>query len=391
MAVAMHRRTLLQLFASLAVSGRAGAQPATGGRDKIVIAGGGIIGANLAYQLARRGAAVTVIEKQRPATGATAASFAWINATYSKRPWAYYNLNRLGMEAWRQLDRDFAGGLPVTWGGSVEWYQQAAQAAEFRGDVRQHQAWGYPTEIIDVARLRELERHLAFSDVAVAGHATAEGHVDPVRATEVLLARAATLGARVEHPCELTGLDQAQDRLRAVRTTKGDIEANVLIVACGTDTPKVAAMAGVTVPLKPSPGVLVHTAPQPRLIDRVVLAPIAHMKQKPDGRIVTGVGFGGTPSKDDSREGGVKFLKTASAVLPELGDAQLEKVTLGWRPLPKDDFPIIGFAPGRRDVYITVMHSGVTLSPLVGRLAAVEILDGVSAEPLEPYRSSRFA
>jgi glycine/D-amino acid oxidase-like deaminating enzyme len=150
-------------------------------------------------------------------------------------------------------------------------------------------------------------------------------------------------------------------------------------------------MAGVTVPLKPSPGVLVHTAPQPRLIDRVVLAPIAHMKQKPDGRIVTGVGFGGTPSKDDSREGGVKFLKTASAVLPELGDAQLEKVTLGWRPLPKDDFPIIGFAPGRRDVYITVMHSGVTLSPLVGRLAAVEILDGVSAEPLEPYRLSRFA
>ena len=386
----MHRRTVLQLFAGLAVAVRTHAQPVMRGGQRIVVAGGGILGANLAYQLARRGAPVTVIEKQRPATGATANSFAWINSTYSKRPWSYFQLNRLGMETWRHLDHDFAGELGVTWGGSVEWYADPARAAEFRGEVKQHQTWGYPTEIIDQARLQSLEAHLDFGDVAVAGHATAEGHVDPVRATEVLLARATALGARVEYPCELTGLDRPQGRLRAVRTSKGDIEATVLIVACGTDTPKVAAMAGLTVPLKSSPGVLVHTAPLPRAIDRVVLAPAAHMKQKPDGRIVTGVGFGGTPTTDNSREGGEKFLKTAAAVLPNLAKATLDKVTLGWRPLPKDDFPIIGFAPGLSDIYITVMHSGVTLSPLVGRLAAVEILDGVSAEVLQPYRLARF-
>src|SRR5262245_18482242 len=101
-------------------------------------------------------------------------------------------------------------------------------------------------------------------------------------------------------------------------------------------------MAGVAVPLKPSPGVLVHTAPLPNLTDRVVLAPAAHMKQKPDGLVVTGVGFGGTPTTDSSREGGAAFLKTAASVLPVLGKATLDKVTLGYRPLPKDDFPIIG-------------------------------------------------
>jgi glycine/D-amino acid oxidase-like deaminating enzyme len=226
--------------------------------------------------------------------------------------------------------------------------------------------------------------------VAAAGHATSEAHVDPVLATEVLLARAAAFGARIEHPCEITGLDRPQGRLRAVRTTKGDVEADVLVVACGTDTTAVAKMAGVAVPLKPSPGVLVHTTPQPRLIDRVVLAPVAHMKQKPDGRVVTGVGFGGTATTDDSREAGAAFLKTAAAVLPQLRDAELDTVTLGWRPLPADGFPIVGFAENSRDVYITVMHSGVTLSPLIGRLAAVEILDGVRAEPLEPYRLARF-
>ena len=77
-------------------------------------------------------------------------------------------------------------------------------------------------------------------------------------------------------------------------------------------------------------------------------------------------------------------------MLPVLGETAVEKVTLGYRPLPEDEFPIIGFPPKRRDVYITVMHSGVTLSPLVAQLAAVEILDGVSAEPLAPYRPARF-
>jgi glycine/D-amino acid oxidase-like deaminating enzyme len=386
----MHRRTLLQLFDGVAVSGLPGFQPASGGRDRIVVAGGGILGANLAYQLARRGASVTLLEKTKPGLGATSKSCAWINSTYSKQPWAYFNLNRLGIEGWRQLHLELGDQLPVTWGGSIEWYGDTARAAAFRDEVKHHQAWGYPTEIVDEARLRSLERHVTYGAVAAAGHATSEAHVDPVLATEVLLARAAAFGARIEHPCEITGLDRPQGRLRAVRTTKGDVEADVLVVACGTDTTAVAKMAGVAVPLKPSPGVLVHTTPQPRLIDRVVLAPVAHMKQKPDGRVVTGVGFGGTPTTDDSREAGAAFLKTAAAVLPQLRDAELDTVTLGWRPLPADGFPIVGFAENSRDVYITVMHSGVTLSPLIGRLAAVEILDGVRAEPLEPYRLARF-
>ena len=385
----MHRRDVLQLFAGVAVAGVPAFQPAR--QDRLVIAGGGILGANLAYALARRGAPVTLLEKTGPAAGATANSFAWINSTFSKQPWAYFNLNRLGMDAWRQLDRELGGELPVTWGGSLEWYGDDKAAAALRESVKRHQVWGYPTEVVSEARLKALERNILFGTVAAASHSTAEGQVDPVRATEVLLAQAAKLGARIVHPCEVTGLDQAQGRLRAVRTTQGDIEADVLIIACGTDTPAVAAMAGIVVPLKPSPGILVHTTPQPRVLERVVLAPQAHMKQKPDGRIVTGTGFGGTPSRDSSREAGAAFLKTASAVLPPLRDATLDTVTLGWRPLPKDEFPIVGFATGRRDVYITVMHSGVTLSPLVGRLAAVEILDGVKAEPLEPYRLTRFA
>jgi glycine/D-amino acid oxidase-like deaminating enzyme len=145
---------------------------------------------------------------------------------------------------------------------------------------------------------------------------------------------------------------------------------------------------GVRVPLKDSPGVLVHTPPQPALLHRVVLSPIAHMKQKPDGRIVTGSGFGADDGGDTGSS--QRFLKAASAVLPALEAVEVERTTLGWRALPKDEFPIVGFPRGRRDVYLTVMHSGMTLSPLIAHLAAAEILDSVEVEKLSPYRLERF-
>jgi glycine/D-amino acid oxidase-like deaminating enzyme len=382
------RRALLRLFGGFAFAAVRRVSAAT--RQRVVIAGGGIIGANLAYRLAKRGAAVTLLERTRPASGATANSFAWINSTYSKQPFAYFHLNRLGIEAWQQLDRELAGQLPLRWGGSVEWYGDEKRAAQFREDIRRHQAWGYPSHLIDEAALRALEPHIEPGPIAASAHAEVEGSVDPVRVTEVLIERAAQEGARITWPAEVTGLDERSGRMRAVRTTAGDVEADVLIVACGTATPRVAALAGLRVPLKDSPGILVHTAPQPRRLDRVVLSPIAHMKQKHDGRIVTGSGFGGSPTTDTSRESAEQFLRTASQVLPAFAKADVEKVTLGWRPLPQDEFPIIGFPSTRRDVYISVMHSGVTLSPLVAHLAAIEILDGVDAEPLAPYRLARF-
>jgi glycine/D-amino acid oxidase-like deaminating enzyme len=106
---------------------------------------------------------------------------------------------------------------------------------------------------------------------------------------------------------------------------------------------------------------------------------------------VTGLDFGPAPPEDATREKSEAFLKTMSAVLPQLAQASVEKVTLGFRPLPKDSYPIVGFPEGRRDVYLTVMHSGITLGPLIGRLAAMEILDGVRVEPLAPYRLERFS
>jgi glycine/D-amino acid oxidase-like deaminating enzyme len=357
---------------------------------RVVVAGAGIIGASIAYHLARRGAAVTLCEKDRPAAGATEKSFAWINATFSKQPRAYFELNRLGMARWHELDAELAGSLGVRWGGSVEWYPPGDDAEALRRDLRRHQEWGYDARPLDEAELLALVPGLVPGPTAAASFSASEGWVDPVAAVDALLTAARGHGARVLHPAEVTGLDLAAGRVRGVKTTSGPLEADALVVACGVDTPRIAALAGVAVPLKDAPGVLAHTRVASRQVERVVLAPGAHVVQRPDGRVVTGSSFGGSPVTDAGRGYGEQLLKEAARFLPGLASLDLDRVTLGWRVMPKDELPILGLAAACPNLYVAALHSGVTLGPLVGQLAAAEILDGVTVDLLQPFRLARF-
>ena len=386
----MHRRNVLKLLSAPVVAGF----PAWGAgvkSDRVVIAGSGIIGVSIAYHLAKRGAQVTVLEKQRPGAGATEKSFAWINATFSKQPRAYYELNSLGIAGWRRLHIELGNALHIQWGGSVEWEPGGKSADELRGSIRRHQQWGYATHLVEEPELHRLLPGVSPGPIGAACHSEYEGTVDPMQALGVLIEKAKEFGARFEYPCEVTGIDIASGRVRGVKSSKGRFEADALVLAAGVGTPALARLAEVRVPLQESPGVLAHSVPQPRLLDRVALAPGSNIKQNPDGRIVTGSDFGGTPTLDTSKELGERLLHNAARFLPKLTGVALENVTLGYRVLPQDEHPIIGFTERSPNLYIAAMHSGITLSPLVGQLAAMEILDGASVELLKPYRPSRFA
>lgn len=385
------RRQSLKLFAGLA------ALPFTPGyrslsrtADRVGIIGGGIVGSSIAYHLARRGADVTVFEKTGPAAGATRNSFAWINATFSKRPYTYYQLNRLGGLGYRHLAEEIGDGLEVKWGGAVQWFGEPKLARRLREQVAHHHRWGYPTELIDEEVFRSLEPHVEAGDTRAAVYSRQEGSLDPQKATEALWDAAKKSGARFESPCEVHGIDQGWGRLQGVRTSKGDFELDVVVIAAGVDTATLASWVGVEVPLIESPGLLAHTTPTEPILNRVVLAPGPHMKQNPDGRVVTGVGFGGKPSTDDSLANGERILSEAKRYVAALKDVSVERVSLGFRPLPRDGYPAVGFSEGASDIYVAVMHSGVSMAPIMGPLIASEILDDNRVELLDDFRVDRF-
>jgi len=217
--------------------------------------------------------------------------------------------------------------------------------------------------------------------------------VDPLQALTVLLEKARRFGAEVRFPCQATSIGLRGGRVQSIQTTDGPLEAGVFVLACGVGSPSLARMAGVHLPLKESPGVLLHTAPAPRLIERAVLSPGTHFKQSTDGRIVAGgqiVAGAGTAAIEASVEQAAEIHRLAGRFLPQIKDLPVERVTLGYRVMPQDEYPILGFTPVCPNLYAAATHSGVTLAPLIGQLAALEILDGVQVEAFEPYRPSRF-
>jgi len=355
-------------------------------REHIVVAGAGIVGVSIAYHLAKRGARVTIVEALNPGAGATGKSFGWINATFSKRPRAYFDLNHRAMAEWRRFEMELNGRLKVRRGGSITWFPAGPEAEELQASVAQHQRWGYDARLIDGDELRKLAPAVDPGVWSVACYAEEDATVEPVDAVTVLLEHAQELGVELRCPCRVTATPVPR-----VETNQGSIEASTVVLACGVDLPGLARRTGFRVPLKESPGVLIHTSPQRELIDAVIVAPEVHCKQGLDGRIVAGgpvvagVGTATTEAADTDQ-----ILRQLRKILPALGDVDAERVTLGYRVMPEDEYPILGFPTACPNVYVAAMHSGVTLAPLVGRMAATEILDRVPVDALRPYRPDRF-
>ncbi len=389
----MDRRHLLELFAGIPLAVAHGFRPRA---DRIVVIGGGILGCSTAYRLAKRGAEVTLCERAELGAGASGKSGAWINAHQSKLPRHYFEISRLSTLAWHELEQE-VDGIRVKWGGRLEWSGDAEAGATLLAAAERQQGWGYPMELVDAERIRDLVPALIIDPGLTTGvFAPLEGGVEPVEALRALAGAASALGADIRLNTEVQGIELANGRVSAVRTDSGVIPADAVVVAGGVDTSTISAWLGVHVPLRPAPGVLAHTAGPAPDLPSIVAGPDVFVIPQPSGRHVIGRGFVGQPVYSTDRPASEQaeaeaVFSMARSRFTTMGQAHLDDVTVGWRPLPIDGHPIIGFASSVPGLYPIVTHSGFTLAATLSRLAAIEILDGVSVDLLQPYRPDRFA
>ena len=398
----MNRRTLLKLLALTPLA--ASAQEYNySPQPHILVVGAGLIGASIAYHLSILGAKVTVIDKQGPASHASRGTFAWINASYAKQPQHYHSLSQQSVEAWHQLQQQL--NIPVKWGGSLEWFSGEARQQKLIRQIVEQQNWGEPAGIISAAQASSLEPHVDFTGASNIAFSENHGAVDPVLATRILLQASTSMGAQLIYPSELSDTLYDGTRLVAAKTTTGRIMADKIVLATGAATDIVKKIAKIDIPQRSTPGAIVITAPLPPILNRIVAAPGVHVHQRLDGRIVMGEQAGAPkndahnkrlatranhfPSKEIAHQHGQRILDIAIQYVPGLRDAQIEQVHIGWRPLPVDGHPVLGYSTNRASVYLAMMHSGVTLAPIVGRLVAQEIMSGKPIQQLENYRPDR--
>ncbi len=399
----MHRRTLLKSLIAASLVGchhdQREAQPL-----RIVVAGAGIVGASIAFHLAKAGASVTVIDKQAPASHASRGTFAWINATWAKQPRDYHRLAQDSVAYWGALQRSLA--LPIKWGGSLEWFDSGERQALLAEQIAEQMAWGEPARMLDSTDIADLEPNLEIEPGTRAAYSPNDGAVDPVLITHRLLEAAVKLGATVNYPCELLNIATTGGRLTAVDTSKGTIQADRLVLATGAAPELPARFAGVDIPQRSTPGVIAISKPLPELVNRIVVAPGVHIHQRHDGRIVLGEQDGAPeteshaarlhdrpndfPLESIAQEHGERILDIARQFFPGMKNAEIEAAYIGWRPLPLDGHPVLGTTEARPDVYVAIMHSGVTLAPIVGQFVARELTEPVSIEQLDGYRPTRL-
>ena len=367
-------------------------------QPNVTVVGAGIVGAAIAYSLAKRGAAVTVIDKGRPGGGATSHSFAWINAT-AKHPVSYHNFNRRSLGMWDRFAKGLGTDVGLRWGGQIEWVATAEGAADLESRAAQLQAWGYPCQMLDADQMARIEPGLTPGKVTAAIYCELDGIVEPTVAAEACIRAAAKNGTLVSMETEVTSL-RVNSNSATVVARDAEIAADVVVLAGGVDNTQLAAMAGITIPQQHSPGVVIRTSPitQPLFSSvSVVYAPPLepgrpeiHLRQCLDGSAMIGEGSQESLARNDTQPHANELLARAAEYVPGLKGASAIPVPVGYRPMPLDGFPVVGFSPKAPNVYLALTHSGVTLAPMMAQMATMEIMDGANVDLLGDYRPSRF-
>ncbi len=345
----------------------------------VVVVGAGIVGASVAYHLARAGSVVVLLDKALPASGATCDSFAWIGRGTADAPPEQLPLRRSVLDDYRRLERELPA-VHVRWTGSLSWRHDEPAVTD--DDPRDRQD-------IDTWRVTQLEPHLLTPPVRAALRAD-DGAVDPVAVVEALIGGAHDHGATIRTGIAAQKLTLREDTVLGVQTSAGFLPARKVVLASGADAPMLCAPLGFALPVTASPALLMRFTAAPGVVRTLVANDQLEVRETADGHLLVPWEYDGQTSQQDLDRAGKRALGQLRASFSGTGDVELVSVRVGARPMPADGSPVIGPVPTATGAYLAVMHSGVTLAPTVGRLVAREITDGTDADELRSLRPSRF-
>jgi glycine cleavage system aminomethyltransferase T/glycine/D-amino acid oxidase-like deaminating enzyme len=230
-----------------------------------VVVGAGIVGNSMAFHLARLGWRDLVLIDKGPMPnpgGSTGHASNFIYLVDHSKEMTAFTLD--SVRQYREL------GV-FTESGGVEVARTPERVEEFKRRITSAKSWGVePVELLTPADVRKL---VPFVDdrVILGGFFTpGVGVVDSLRAGTLMREQAQSMGAlTVSANNEVTGIEVDRGRIRGIRTLRGDIRTEVVVIACGVWSPRIAAMAGASIPLSPAIHQMIDVGPVPMFADSV--------------------------------------------------------------------------------------------------------------------------
>ena len=381
---------------------------------RAVIVGAGIVGNSLAYHLARLGWRDLVLIDKGPLPnpgGSTGHASNFIfPVDHSKE------MTQLTADSVRQ----YKEWDVFTESGGIEVARTEERMQELQRRMSSAKAWGIDgCEIITPARVKELVPYIEESVIVGGFYTPGVGIVDSLRFGTIAREKAQELGAlQVFANTEVLGIDVAGGRVTGIRTSKGDIATDTIVVCCGVWAPKIARMAGASIPLTPAVHQMIDVGPVPHFKDTkgVIEFPIVrdmdtNMYERQDG---SGLEIGSyahrailhdpedIPSNEEAalsptelpftQEDFEKQMEDALELIPEvLNDESvgIKYAINGLLSLTPDGLPLLGETPEVKGLW-SAAAVWVKEGPGVGKAIAEWMTHGESEIDLQSSDVARF-
>lgn len=385
-----------------------------------VIAGGGVVGASVAFHLSERSdASVALFDRGEVCGGGTGRSCAIVRSHYSVASNTELTLRSL------DVFRDFRGALgeeDVECGfvnsGYLILAGPGAFADRLADNLARQRELGADTSPIGRAEALEAHPHLDLGDVAAIGWEPGSGYADPVATTNGYVTAARRRGVAVfEHTAVerlrfAPGGDPAAGRVTGVATSGGTVEAECVVSAVGPWTRGLYANSGLSgdaveaLRLQVSRHVVLtfggslSYGPELPIVKDLTVDNKMYFRPADGGVVLVGTGDFGDPLEDPDRmtagapRGLVSLQRTQlGARMPAFEGARLANSWVGPYDITPDWNPVLGPAPGLPGLYLAYGFSGhgFKMAPAIGRCVAQALLGEAPDIDLAPYRPERFS
>lgn len=353
------------------------------------VIGAGVMGCSTALFLARAGMRVALLDRGAICREASGVNAGTLTMQMTRAALIPYAMRAHGM--W-MTTRDWLDGGDVLArtrpGLSVAFTDREAAMLEERARIRRQA--GAPIELVSGARAKDIEPGLS-DRVLLAGHCPIDGFTSAYLTGRAFRPALLNAGVALREDCAVTGIAREAGAFR-LTTPAGAVQAARIVLAGGVWIEDMAAMLGVTLPIKVLINQLVVTERLPPVMHTVlgVASGLLSLKQYENGTVLIGGGWQGI---GDRQRGGIavrpeNFLgnvRLAAHTVPALRGARVVRSWLGLESETADALPAIGPIPGVPDAWVIgSVHSGYTSGPYMGKILAQAILGQEPELPLFP-------
>ncbi len=363
----------------------------------VVIAGGGIMGCALAYQLAKRDVDVILLERETLGSQSTGKCAGGVRQQFSMP--ANVRLQRLSVRMFEDFEAETGHPADFRQLGYLFVLTLPQQVEDFRHNMEMWHSVGL-TEArwVDSAEAAKMVPVLNVDDVLGCTYCPTDGIASPADVTSGYASAARRRGARLKEGVEVVGIDVGGGRVQGVRTSVGDIATRVVFNCAGAWSASIGRMAGLEIPVLPYRRHIAVTGTFPAVPRNIPMTvdfqTSLYFHPEGDG-VLIGMSDRAEPPgyvTDVSWEFLEKMFEQAARRAPALASAGIKTAWAGLYETTPDHQAILGPVPELEGFWCAAGFSGhgFMQAPAAALLLAQLLLEHQSEIDISPFAFTRF-